>query len=84
VSRFAYAFIAMTAMFPEPENRLTKLAAELDEYLPAAIKNQALRDDGPSGPGTLKGFHAKIAEVYRLGMSIGWDKRGQADDKIPG
>lgn len=62
--------------------QLNKLVAELDVYLPAATQSQALLKDGPIGPGTLKGFHAKIAEVLRLGMSAGWEKAtGQQPDE---
>jgi hypothetical protein len=56
------------------ENPLTALVSELDEYLPAVTQNQALCADGPTGPGTLKGFHAKAAQVFQLGVSVGWDK----------
>lgn len=58
---------------------LWKLVAELDCYLPAAIRSQGLRPDGPTGPGTLKGFHAKIAEVFQLGRGVGWDERAELD-----
>jgi hypothetical protein len=71
---------------------LNKLVAELDAYLPAATRDQvpySFANAGPFstgaapfGPGTLKGFHAKIAEVLRLGMSIGWEKAtGQRPDE---
>lgn len=63
------------------EITLEGLVAELDSYLPADLKNQHVRYSmseptmsAPTGPGTLSGFHAKIAEVFRLGQSAGWDK----------
>lgn len=55
-------------------SRFSELMGELDAYLPAATQNQALLADGPTGVGTLKGFHAKVAEVFRLGQGVGWDK----------
>ncbi len=59
--------------------KIGQLVAELDEYLPAAVRNQHLAPHGPTGPGTLAGFHAKIAEVFQLGRSIGWDERAELD-----
>jgi len=50
---------------------------ELEGYLPAGLQNQALYADGPAGPGTLKGFHAKVAEVFQLGRSVGYDEASE-------
>lgn len=60
-------------------SELETLMAELDAYLPASLQNQALLADGPTGDGTLKGFHAKVAEVFRFGMGVGYDKATRGD-----
>jgi hypothetical protein len=66
-------------------NRLIQLMDELDEYLPESIRNQPA--DGPIGPGTLKGFHAKAAQLFLLGTCVGWDKainhKKEEDDTVP-
>jgi hypothetical protein len=65
--------------------RLEALMDELDGYLTAGVKNQGLRPGGPTGTGTLRGFHAKVAEVFQLGRSVGYDEcmselEGSMDD----
>lgn len=64
-------------------SQLEELVAELDAYLPASVQNQALVKEAPTGDGTLAGFHAKIAEVFRLGESVGWDKGRSWNDDQP-
>ena len=59
------------------QTRLEQLVAELDSYLPAALKNQALSPAGGTGPGTLRGFHATVAEVFALGRSAGYDEASE-------
>jgi hypothetical protein len=53
---------------------LHDLVVELEEYLPAATKNQALSANPPRGKGTLSGFRAKVSEVFGLGRSVGYEE----------
>lgn len=63
----------------EPD-ALSALVGELETYLPASLVNQGLHPHPPVGPGTLRGFRAKIAEVFQLGRSVGWDE-GQLETR---
>jgi hypothetical protein len=53
---------------------LEELVNELQEYLPATLRNQDLRPGAPTGVGTLRGFHAKVNEVFQRGRMAGCEE----------